>query len=688
MVEADPMESGTLDASQPTTNPDRGLSASNTTPPKEGTESIGAPPEQPALPSKPLRVVVVDDELAGLRHDHVEGDFYKTISDTTSPEYDDLITVARMTKGFAAIEAAGDQAISGYFESERGVQEILLSAVFAQKASPALKELLSLFLARANKVSALRQYFVDAFPSPHYELEFLLPIRPDIESVLSSSALFLDLFLENGKGDPVDELKEYLRKLGEQAAGKSLPPMILMSTHSELETHRRSFSEHSKISAAGLMILRKEEIHLPVFGAHGLRLAVLQLDRQREIATNMRSFMRAWTAALKKAGRKAAQTLWNLDASAMQQIHFSSCSDNDPYDEHLNELLSREQLAHVEADADVRASINVLDKCFREQFAQDGKGIENRFIAPLVDTRTSRDLMSRFTWLGSEPPQSFIHDDEKQSAANINRLMPFGSLLIGDDFASQSKCLVHITQQCDLNTISRKSDPSRTVVFAITEARAVTDANVPVYDTSELVARCLKVGDGEYDFVYQTGQMLAMPVSQFIELAKEKGLRVVGRLRHDIATHFVQATSNQLTRPASQKMTRASVVRAKVFLQGEKFTPQGFLGYKDHGKVEGKEFSITLLDDIYTFEDDACIWIALWIRQQLHDVYGTDDIDAEKLSTLLRKGWATGNPIADTLQVWVKNGQLSTAYKTVKTMRHGGNPQLSIVTEAREEASA
>lgn len=52
----------------------------------------------------------------------------------------------------------------------------------------------------------------------------------------------------------------------------------------------------------------------------------------------------------------------------------------------------------------------------------------------------------------------------------------------------------------------------------------------------------------------------------------------------------------------------------------------------------------------------ACIWVALWIRQQLHDMCGTDDIDVYKLSTFLRKGWAAGDMIAGSLQMRAKKG--------------------------------
>jgi len=613
------------------------------------------------------RILVVDDELAGLGKVHVEGvvpNFYETISDTTDPRFESLWEVARAVD--AALPFVEDEDSAGaYFRTDNAVRDVFLSPQFDAIASPELKNLLAPVAARSLRVQQLRAEFLAAFPPPEFVVEFVGPPRPELEILTQYDAVFLDLFLEDGLDAPVDTVQRYLRRLSGQASNIVLPPIVLMSTHAELNEHKRSFSERAQISAAGLMVLPKQKIAETQFGATGLRLSFDQLARQSTVAHSMRLFIQSWMLALERATTATSQTLWNLDASAMQQIHLASVRDDDPYDEHLNELLSREYLYRVESDQDVWRKIQELDTHFRMHLAEDGREISNRLIAPMSDVATSRALMSHFTWLGSRPALPFLFYLEAECAEKISRSLPFGSVLCGPGLSDNSRCLIHITQQCDLNGISRSKNASGTLIFAIAEARELQPSDNPTASTTDLVARSLRVEDEgrirEFDLRVLTGEILAMPLRTFMGRARHERLSLVGRLRSDIAHQIVAATSNHISRPAAQLMLRPGLLRSKVFLQSRRL-PNGKAPLLAEKKAQ--IFSLTQEKDLYSFQDDACVEISLWLGSQLAQL-GVN-VAVDQLCTTLRKGWRTEKNLPGGIMARVKEcASLDQAFKAI-----------------------
>lgn len=632
------------------------------------------------------RILVVDDELAGLRREHVRGvipDFYDVISDINDPRFEYLRQVGLAVVSIAELMDGDINDVAKYFDSDDAVSDLILSDAFAQSAHQDLKALLNPFIERAARVKRLKVAVHEAFPDSHFEIEIRSAPRPPAHDVLLFDALFLDLFLENGDANPVDGLAAYMRSVSQAAAGNEIPPIVLMSSHEELEQNRLSFSEKSQISAAGLLILPKQKITSEAFGAPGLRLGFDQLTRQRPAAREMRQFMANWLTALDDAKKKASATLWNLDASAMQQIHFASVSDDDPFDQHLHELLAREHLVHIEEDASVSASMSKLDGIFRALLSTDGKAIENRLIAPTTDVHAMRNLISHFTWVGALPSVSFIMSDT-EAAKNISRSLPFGSVLAGPDLTTGSICLVHITQQCDLNGISRDKDINGCLIFARARTRELQTWEKPDPSTKQrLVARNLKFDDGagprEFDLDIEVGQVLALPLVEVVQRAREQSLRVIGRLRDDIASHVVADTSNHISRSASQKMIRPAMLKAKVFLQEPTLNNGIATILEKDGKA--KVFSLLFESDQYSFQDDACVWISLWLRSEMAKLDIAVDVDS--VCTALRKGWRSDKQLVGVLMTKVKScTALNNAFRTlVAAEATPGKPQLTIVVE-------
>ena len=597
----------------------------------------------PATPA--VKVMVIDDELAGLTYAHLSDhttNISQIFGDLTSPEIEELWPIVMHIKGFRSLDEEETAKILSYLSSTEFVREVLLSDHFQKSATTLLANPLAGFLERAAMVADLRSQVEKAFPAPEFETSFASARPSQPLTLLQYDFLILDLVLHKSAG-AVDEIVKYLMEMGNVTYPAPLPCIMVMSNSDELMQERLRFSTESNISAAGLLLLPKAEIRRKDFGTPGLTLCYQQLFRQRDVAQHMRVFMRSWMKALEAAREKASVALWNLDAAAMQEIHLSAFSDNDPYDEHLNELMAREYLWHVESSPAVGKAIEALDTCFQQQFKKTpgAAAIGQRFIAPFVKPKVGRDLVSHFTWTGFSVPQTLDSLDPAEALKKFNRLVPFGAVLAPANLTPDTECLVHITQQCDLNAATRPeklTTPVQTAQFAIALPIEVVEHRMPLHKTEDLVARGLIVDGKEYDLKLAKGRQLALLISKFIDHAAKEGLHVVGRLRHDIATHFLSATANHMTRFASLRTTRVEVRSARLFLYGKKFPEGKPLPLLSMETSEPFVVQVAKHNNLHFFQDEMSMRIALWIGQQLSTYYGTSDIDASVTCNALSVG--------------------------------------------------
>lgn len=605
-----------------------------------------AQPTVAATAITPKRVMIIDDELVGLSYSHLPNTITQFFDDRTSPEFSELWSLVMHIKGFGDLLTEDSAKVRAYASSDAMVQEIILSAHFKATATEQLKQPLATFLERAQGVQKLREHLESAFPAPEYEVTFQSARPTRHADLMQYNLLVFDLVLKKSAG-AVDEIVNYLLALGNTAYPAPLPCIIVMSNRQELLEERVRFSNESNISAAGLLLLPKAEVVRENFGASGLALSYHLLDRQRDVAQKMRVFMKAWMDALEDARKKASIALWNLDAAAMQEIHLEAFNDNDPYDEHLNELIAREYLWHVESVPAVGKAIETLDGCFQAQFkaGTNPAMIGQRFMAPFVKPKYGRELISHYTWTGFNVPSVLSDVTSEDAIKRFNKLVPFGAVLAQNKLTPTSECLIHITQQCDLNGASRvgkdgkytKMDQS--ALFAMVKPVEVQDFRIPPHSTDDLVARGLHIDGKEYDFILIKGRQISLSIPKFIDYAHTEGLRVVGRLRHDIATHFLLATANHMTRPASQKVSLAEIKEAQLYLYGEKFLGQ-LLPLLDPETNKPMAVKVATSNKLTYFQDDTSMRVALWIAQQLSNNYGITDIDVafvcNKLSVGLR----------------------------------------------------
>jgi hypothetical protein len=648
-------------------------------------------PAQAAPQPKAPRILVVDDEFvqfvyAQLRES--EPDIEKVLGDTEGPEVRELLELCANAVDVGLFKA-DPKAFQAFLASDDFVQQVLLTPWFRDKATPDLIARFSNFFTRADRGAALRKEFDAAFPPPDYEIEFVAQ-RPGRVEALGYDFLFLDLVL-TGSASPVDDLKKYLGELSAEAGDKFMPPIVAMSTaEAELTKHRQEFSKASQISAAGLWILPKSDLASKDFKARGLRVLFEQLMAQRDAARSMRAFVRSWADALSKAVDAAETTLWNLDASAIQRIHFTAIGDNDPFDGHLGDLVSREYLWHVEQDKQVAEKIFELDACLREHL-DEKEGMRSRFMSPIVDPEAARAFFSHYVWSGWPSGGPFYGDGVDKPEQRFNATLPFGSVL-ASNLHADGECLIHVTQQCDLNTSTRaKPDKpeKRSAIFAIAEVHKALPHYLTSFKNEDLVAVGLKTADGQFDLRYAPGRVLAMPIGDFLKHAAAKKLAVVGRLRVDVAAQFAQATANQLTRPAAFKMARESSLAVKAFLFGETIPQKPTPTVYEQSPGKGREVVVgRSLEGLISFPDDDGLRIAVWIERMLIAHCGGKPIDVVKLANQLRLGVKSEDDLLPSLKVDIRFGLINKAFATINNLQTPKAPAVRLVLVADESTKA
>lgn len=658
---------------------------------------LGVAPIEPAKEGqvdqqpKPPRILVVDDELvhfvyAQLRESEPEID--AVLGDSESPEVLELLELCSGVMDTSAFKV-DERAFRAFLMSDAFVQNVLMSSWFDQKASQDLVGNFSNFFTRAKRGAALRLEFDAAFPASEYVIDFVAQ-RPRASVALGYDFLFLDLVLV-GSASPVDDLKKYLADISEAAGDSPMPPIVAMSTaEAELTKHRQEFSKASQVSAAGLWILPKSDLASKDFRARGLRVLFEQLRAQRLPAHSMRAFVRSWAGALSKAADAAETTLWNLDASAIQRIHLTAIGDNDPFDGHLGDLVSREYLWHVEQDGQVARKIAELDACLR-QHIDDKDALKTRFMSPIVDPDAARAFFSHYVWSGWPSADAFYGAGVEKPERRFNATLPFGSVL-ASELKSGGECLIHVTQQCDLNSASRirsERPEKRSAIFAIAEVHEALPHYLTPFKNDELVAVGLRTANGQFDLRYAPGRVLAIPISDFLRHAEHNKLVTVGRLRVDVAAQFAQATANQLTRPAAFKMARESSLTVKAFLLGEMIPQKPKPTVYEQSPGKGREVVVgRSLDGSISFPDDDGLRIAVWLERMLIDHCGGQQVDVVKLANHLRLGVKTDDELLPSLKVDVRYGQIKRAFATVNTLQMPKTPVVRLVLVADESTRA
>ena len=110
----------------------------------DGAAAAQAEPGDDVVKAGPIKVHVVDDELAGLTFSHLvalTGNFTQALADISSPEVGEMWPlVVAIDSSFKGLDLEKPETILQYLGSTEFVQKVLLSQHFREQAPQSLQE--------------------------------------------------------------------------------------------------------------------------------------------------------------------------------------------------------------------------------------------------------------------------------------------------------------------------------------------------------------------------------------------------------------------------------------------------------------------------------------------------------------------------------------------------------------------
>lgn len=590
-----------------------------------------------------INVAVIDDDFGPAKFSELPRDIQDAFLDDNSSESKNALALIEKLRE-EDLPADVFQSILKHREEGNLIDFLqsdeFVTSIFLQSHDDILERDLKSSYADSNfavsreDANSLRTIFNGAFGADN--VTYFADRNVDIEAISNVDFLILDLFIKTPE-DFIQEITAFLKHLVQHC--DHLPPILLMSSHAELKHNLGKIRSIAEISAAGMVALSKREIRNNV-GVDGVILMWEQLHHQRVAANKTKVLISAWSAALENAKSKALETIWSLDASAMQQFHYTAFIENDPFDEHLSDLLTREYQWHVESNSSFQASLSDLDKALLDEVDQETMEIVHRFPQhhPHDEVKALSLIQAHYNWSGTLQHTSLSEISEEALKENFNRIIPFGAVLAGVDAKAGDKAWIHVTQQCDLNKRDIYTNSSSILFLQVEliEASLLTDKK-----DNEIILTGFPSQEGKFNLRVIPSRFLASPIDFLHGFVTQQKLSVVGRLRIDIAKLCLQAFINHSSRPAAfsiQSKTSESF-RAFLVTPGESDNKTRSVKFEEiNDPSKAKIIEVIRVGNKILFADDDCNRLALWLLQ--HAPAPQDDKIRSKLAAQLRHGIA------------------------------------------------
>lgn len=565
------------------------------------------------------KILVIDDEIFGPSLHKIKSlavTFFEDIEDEDQENYQNF-------SDFLINNAENyTSTIEDLSADPAKIKEIIFSEHFKENAPPNIISLLSSVYSEYDRLKEIKDKLTQTFPIDQFEIIFENEIKnkhKDESFVSSLSLIIIDLFLfTNNYGGGEDDVlsTSYLDSI---ALFKNLPPIILISSRfNNVDTSDLAeYFKKTKLSATGLTPLSKNKIISNDFGVNGLFLTYKKMRSQREISNLTKEHINIWRQALERTKDKLSETLWKLDAFMMQNIYKDANSDNVPFEELLNSLLTRELLWHIEGDRSLRESVTLLEN-------QLTKDKDTNLFTYTSDIKAHRDLLAHYFHLGGLQKNRklydiCIQDDYKQVLSlSILDLLPFGSVLKPK---SEDKFVyINITQQCDLADFRRAytspNEPEFSPNSILLAKSDITRKNISecIEFSSHNYVSIIEIDSpvelGEvhaYDINPEKAKLISTGLNGFKDLIVSEELEFIGQLRADIADAYQKKIALQLLRPSQQRINRVGIRKISIFLKINQVIHE----YKEECHV-----TLTAKNKL-TIPSRFCLNATLWIKKHI-----------------------------------------------------------------------
>lgn len=577
--------------------------------------------------NKKYKVVLIDDELKSLSYKDMSDIITDTLSDETCEEFEMILNFAQEV--VPKLKEMHINEKKQYMETNEFIKNVLLHKDIRQHVSEKFyDEFINIKEQRElseRSINIIKDTFKN---TDKFSLE-LLDTRPDSVVLVDYDLIIMDMMMDDNLG--AEDVARYLGEVIKNHDDKKNQPLIMLISHRiELENYRLMFRRVAQVSSAGFAILGKRDVISPQMGKFGMNILWEQMLEQRDISRQTRNLCISWKKSFQETWDTFEEDLWNLDSASLQQIHFNTNIENDPFDEHIHELIGKHYISLIEKSPLVQSSIESLSESIYKSYVDKNVRYCQHYSGK--DIMAMQSILSN-QYLSGLKPSKYINKTPLRSITgkDINRMLPLGLILSKKaTFPYNGDVLIHLTQQCDLSRqdIFERGTSLLFITAKMSNIREDIKANEPRKRIS------LYIENSEWYLYINLNSLLSRPAQDYIKYLKENKYKPHLRLRGETAREIRNDVFSHSSRNAIIKETTSSKFMGKILLRAviNKDIKNDIFVSSKSGK---SEIEITSFNDHYTIIGAEHIELVLWVKHQL-DFHAVKFDKTKELSDFLR----------------------------------------------------
>ena len=564
-----------------------------------------------------VKIALLDDELSSFTYNDLDEKIKSTLASPGGRKFRKIWEFGNSKGLLPSIEEQNPESIENIVQSQCFIDNILFHKDFLALNIDDVTDILEAQISERNISKSALEKIKLAFSDPTKFTITELTERPRDASKLREYDLIVMDMMMNDKLS-YETLARYIKEIPDLATER-VPLIILISHKPDLNKYRVTFRKIAQIPSPGFCIIGKRSILDPNFGESGITHIWEQMQAQKKLSIKVKKLYLSWETAFKNAWNNVNNTLWSLDIAALQQIHLGALSDNDPFDEHIHEILAKHHQWFIENNENVQENIAALsDELDNTLTFLSGKKntIKIKHCQSYSDNADKKvnEINNHHFWSGF-PPKILVNDidtNDENLGALINRLLPLGLILSKDtQFPLEGKVLLHLTQQCDLNRtdILKRGTSLLFVVGDLSKEKKSINNNEPT-----LMIPLNNNNESWYLYINKSS-LVAIPIDRAIRFFKIGKWNSHLRMRSETAREIRNEIFSHSNRFAQVKQTTSSTMKAVAIILINKDDIKKILLYKDQDN-RMKYIDVKSFNGDYSIINDENTLLPVWVKTQ------------------------------------------------------------------------
>jgi hypothetical protein len=323
-----------------------------------------------------------------------------------------------------------------------------------------------------------------------------------------------------------------------------------------------------------------------------------------------------------------------LDCHTLQEIHSTAAADRDPFEDHLMGLLTTGMDSDVRGKTDVMLELAAIAQALDERRDETAKGRQRGFFASLQtnDSQVLNDLIHDHIWVPFVPKKATFDLNDDDINTRLAELLPFGAVLTTNNFETDHKVLLHVTQPCDLQQIRGKAD-QRSLLFI--RGEALLSGTSKTEEGSDEVEQ-LRVGEKVYNMRLDYRASMSGYGLELFKWIREGKWNAAVRMRPEHARRYLHSFLNFLSRPDDVKFTYGL---QNISCQFCALVNGKIIWYERGGQTKSRSVESMIKGSSLRLVNQSPAELAVWISQMVQQAGKTlGGEDLLHLANALRDG--------------------------------------------------